>query len=1278
MKKLFLLLVVCSFMPLLANTVSFNFEIAEPQIDGITAFDNSETYDKISIDDCIYLTIPGEPQLPVKPVTLLLPPREKAVNINVHYSNSEILEGDFNIIPNQTPVPMSYQGKISFTTPNQKTYNSNNFYPENLNTELTTQYYKGHSIVVTNIYPVQYNPVTKKIIYYSNLEIEIETEFSSESDASFSRFFRSDSVTNEEIANAVLNYENINLYPQTEQTRDENHQLVIVTGANYVTNFEPLMELKIKQGYNPLIETIENIYNNYSGVDDSEKLRNFLIFCYENYGTDFVLLGGDSEIIPFRGFTLVAGETVDHGLPSDVYFSGLDRVGQGSGPDWDTNDNGEWGEAYEADYYPEIATGRIIASTSQEFDAAINKQIMYQLNPVVNDLENYLMVGEELNNDPYTYGGNYKDQIVQGGNYDGYTTAGLPTNISVDYLYERDGYWSLSQLKNKMNNGINILNHLGHSNTDYNMKFYISDVTNNSLTANGVENNFFVIYTQGCYPAAFDMNCIAEKFTTIDNGCAIFIGNTRYGWYMPGGTNSSSQFLDRHFFNALVGDGITKVALANNDSKIEGISQCTNDPWFRWSFYEVTVFGDPTADLWTAQPLVFNPNYPDAITLDDTEITIATGISNALVGLSLNGEHLISGVTGASGSITLEFEEPFQGLGLIEINISAHNYLTYQGTIDLIAGNAPYIIIEDYEVVTEDDDVIEFGESVSLNITLKNIGSQSASNTSITIEEQNQYITISDNMEEIEELPANTTITIDNAFTFEVSSSIPNSTVFEIIANIVSGTFTGNPQMNFIAFSPVVQTGLLTILDNGNGILDAGETTDISFNVQNNGGTAVENLIIQLSTTDPFIEINQGNNELNILEEGENSDCIFNLTISENVPDSYMAMLYISYEGDGNYSANTEYVVPIGLITEDFETGDFSQYNWEFSGNANWSVVSNQSNGGIYSARSGNISNQQQTEMSISLTILNDSEISFYKKTSCEQDPNNNYDYLKFSIDGTEMGRWDGETAWSQSSYFVSAGEHTFKWNYIKDQAATGGQDCVWVDDIIFPPHVNSVIPQFIIDQSSLDFGQVAIGDSLVKQITIFNMGEIALIGEIYELEGFEITSLSSRRNSKQSSTDNARENLSYSIEPLEFEIIQVKFLPTEEIDYSGEIMISSNDPFHLINIIEVTASAIGVGNCNSTNDFIDANLGNYPNPFNPTTEVKFSVKYNNTSVSMDIYNIKGEHIKSYPSKEFSSGMNSIFWHGKDMNNKEVGSGVYFYKISINGKNSISKMLLLK
>lgn len=130
-------------------------------------------------------------------------------------------------------------------------------------------------------------------------------------------------------------------------------------------------------------------------------------------------------------------------------------------------------------------------------------------------------------------------------------------------------------------------------------------------------------------------------------------------------------------------------------------------------------------------------------------------------------------------------------------------------------------------------------------------------------------------------------------------------------------------------------------------------------------------------------------------------------------------------------------------LEEDFETGDFSLYDWKQSGDAEWNIVSDIVYEGTYAAKSGVITHNQQSTMQVEIDV--DREyISFFRKVSSES----SYDYLRFYIDDVEQNQWSGELDWSHESFPVTPGPHIFKWSYTKDFMVSAGSDCAWLDQI--------------------------------------------------------------------------------------------------------------------------------------------------------------------------------------------------------------------------------------
>jgi len=136
------------------------------------------------------------------------------------------------------------------------------------------------------------------------------------------------------------------------------------------------------------------------------------------------------------------------------------------------------------------------------------------------------------------------------------------------------------------------------------------------------------------------------------------------------------------------------------------------------------------------------------------------------------------------------------------------------------------------------------------------------------------------------------------------------------------------------------------------------------------------------------------------------------------------------------------------LSIEDWETGDFSQYEWQFAGNADWLITDQDPYEGVYCAQSGDINDGQTSVLLLDYEVYAEDTLSFWFKVSSEL----GWDFLKFYVDGSELDTWSGEVPWQQAVYFISAGSHTFKWEYYKDGSVSSGADACWIDYIVFPP----------------------------------------------------------------------------------------------------------------------------------------------------------------------------------------------------------------------------------
>ena len=177
----------------------------------------------------------------------------------------------------------------------------------------------------------------------------------------------------------------------------------------------------------------------------------------------------------------------------------------------------------------------------------------------------------------------------------------------------------------------------------------------------------------------------------------------------------------------------------------------------------------------------------------------------------------------------------------------------------------------------------------------------------------------------------------------------------------------------------------------------------------------------------------------------------------------------------GSLGTDYENVFPLpitlGIMIEDFETGSFSAYEWSHGGDADWTIDAD-AYSGSFSARSGEISHSQTSELSILMNILYEGEIQFWSKASSEQGGSGTvYDYLEFYIDDEPQDLViGGDTDWNEYTVDLPPGEHLLRWVYEKDEAQSSGEDCAWLDMIQFPA---GAVPPLSIDFGDLNFDSI-------------------------------------------------------------------------------------------------------------------------------------------------------------------------------------------------------------
>jgi len=584
MKKI--LFVLLSILPLLlVANLHIDLDITDP------SQHNLETHE-----------ISGEPAIPYLPVKILLPMGEEVESWDLISSKDENQKSIQTIPHVQGYYRLSNLAQNPVAA-KESIYGKDAFFPNYDAKYLGVQSKNGYRMAIFNIYPYKYNPVSKKLTWPSSLELNLSTNASKADKKIQNSLLLEDQTTIKEIENLVLNPKEISTYHKTRTSQrsilpeeSDPYEMVIITDEEREPYFADFINWKNDQGIETGLFLTSDILPNYEGEDNQAKIRNFIIDAYSTYSNtemplEFVILGGDDEIVPVRKVYAEIDSTFDYGyyyheveenMPCDLYYGTLDG-------NWNANENALYGEPDdEPDLIPEVSVGRISCETEEEFTNFFNKNYYYTDNDTYSNKFVY-MVGEDMDWVPQTWGGDYMDELIP---Y-------IPNDYTIKTLYDKDGTNSPAAIKNMLNSGVGFVNHLGHANESFDLGINTGNVDNLFNT------EFGLIYSQGCTAAAFEeatsgaAECIGEHFIFNESGAFAFIGNTRFGWGQYGSTNGGSQRYHKPFLTALFDLNMREIGDALSYSREVTVNSALNIQVLRWIHYELTLLGDPSARLKT-------------------------------------------------------------------------------------------------------------------------------------------------------------------------------------------------------------------------------------------------------------------------------------------------------------------------------------------------------------------------------------------------------------------------------------------------------------------------------------------------------------------------------------------------------------------------------------------------------------------------------------------------------------------------------------------------------
>jgi hypothetical protein len=652
-------------------------------------------FDPVNVTD-----IDGAPEIPYKVVKLVLPSDTKVISVEAVGSDfSSIAEGvDLSWCEGdiKTDILESYVPAQK----NRDVYSSNNLMPGKYVELINSGYMGSQHLATIAVYPVQYRPASGEIVLVRNIEIEINLQ---------DNHVLLRSANNNNDADLLVGLvDNPDDLPSQgpmiatgsgpipgSTTMGLGAEYLVITSGELAPAFYPFVVWKNQKGLLTEIVLIEDILARYSGVDDAERLREYLKEAYAA-GAKWVLLGGDETIIPIRYAypgNVSAAQALRYEQVTDLYFADLTG-------DWNADGDQTWGEYLQdsPDIFPEVYVGRVPVKNQTDIEVWVNKEIMYETNPNNGDFD-YLTRGLFIT----------ADQMRDLNEHTQLASA-MPANFEVDYsrcAEEPSGGAAAptqptgETIRDVMSEGWGFVSNLNHGGFYYygamtpgyngnpRSDFFGDTLSEgngtSSLSRLDESDKYGIHYSISCYTAAYDFdqevfwpgpfitnNSFMEAYLFLPNkGGVAFLGNTRWGWV------SSSFQLEKKFIDYVFADTSRNIAVAEALSKIYY-------PTKRDIGYGHNVFGDPELKIWARTPMPLTMSVPQDLSLDAGSFTVQVNDNNGPAsGMKVTvwkpGELYMRGTTDSEGH--LEIPVSLAATGDMYVTAIGQDYLPVIDTV---------------------------------------------------------------------------------------------------------------------------------------------------------------------------------------------------------------------------------------------------------------------------------------------------------------------------------------------------------------------------------------------------------------------------------------------------------------------------------------------------------------------------------------------------------------------------------------------------------------------
>ncbi len=847
----------------------------------------------ISMINGVQIMETGTPDLAKKTVSIIIPDIDEMEISVVSSKYQEFTDisvapskGHFdrNIRPDE--VPFVY-GEV---------YDTDAFWPgkiASLQDPFVMRDFRGQSI---DIYPFQYNPITRTLRVYTDIVIEV----SATGKEGLDPLLRTrDLITLEPEFNAIYNRFFLNMgaaertYPMLEG--EEGSMLIIAYDA-FMEPMEEFLNWKRTLG-----RRTELVPKSEAGAT-AAAIKTFVQNYYnDNEDFAYLLLIGDGPQIP----------------PMTT--------------SWGHSDNA-YGFLVGANSYNDIFVGRFSAENVAHVETHVQRMIEYERD--LDETDTWMSTAMGVARNEGTGSGHHgegdhthmdfiKDTLlnftydVVHRNYDG-NVPGLPNTTA-------------AQISANINAGVSAINFCNHGSvTGWSVAGY--NITHvNQLTNVG---KLPYITSVACVNGNFVNNfCFAEAWMrATHNGeptgaVGIMAGTINQPWQPPM-CGQDEMVSIKTEASIPHGPTIKRTygGISANGSMFmipqygaQGIR--THETWI--------LFGDPTLMVRTATPEPFSPAYNPVVFLgtDFFDITVpdAEGATVAITMYDeIEEEVIILGTAIVEdGTANITFTEPPAEPGMLTLAISGFNKVTYiNEEIQLIPPEGPFVVFDAYVLDDSDgnnNNQADYGELISLDLSLKNVGIEPAEGVEATLTTDSEHVTIIDNHQVFGTIDEDSNMMVENAFSFQVNEVIPDNHNVMFTLQIEAEDQEGwSSNFALRIYSPVFEIGEFFVDDSehgdDNGRLDPGETAEIVVRYTNNGGAPAMAPITHFSGSSPYLTILETEMEHDIIPAGEYIDVAYTVEAhSSTVPGTFVDVLFAI---EDNHLVESDQILVIGQVPE--------------------------------------------------------------------------------------------------------------------------------------------------------------------------------------------------------------------------------------------------------------------------------------------------------------------------------------------------------------------------